>query len=232
MANPPKRIYWDACTWIALIHKEKIRDENGKVAEDRENLCRAVISAAQMGSIEIVTSALSLVEVCKNPEVKEEGSDIIAAFFEHNFITLINLDLFTGERARELMLAGYSKLKPADATHLASAALADAEAFHTFDDRLLKLSGLIDKANASKLIICKPHDDAEPAPLLDRVPDLFADQTQSDSTFQRIEKSQALLLIAAALRKISNDRAEINSLQDREVTPPSPLELAEEVATK
>jgi hypothetical protein len=30
-----RRIYWDACAWIALIQQEKIRDAKGQVIEDR-----------------------------------------------------------------------------------------------------------------------------------------------------------------------------------------------------
>lgn len=41
MADSPKRVSWDACTWIALIQQEKIRDENGNVVEDRYALAPA-----------------------------------------------------------------------------------------------------------------------------------------------------------------------------------------------
>jgi hypothetical protein len=81
---------------------------------------------------------------------------------------LVNLDRAVGERARELMNAGYSSLKPPDAVHLATAAISpDVEQFHTFDRRLLDLDGLIDKADGTKLKICKPDAGASPAPLLD-----------------------------------------------------------------
>lgn len=156
MATSPKRVYWDACVWIAMIAKEKIPDKNGVVIEDRETMCKTVINAAKAGKVEIVTSALSLVEVCKKPNVKSESVDRIAAFFEHDFVLLANLDRFAGERGRELMLAGYSKLKPPDAAHIATAAITNVDEMHTFDDRLLDLHGLIDKANGEKLKICKP----------------------------------------------------------------------------
>lgn len=205
MANPPKRVYWDACTWIALIHKEKIRDVDGNVSEDRETLCRSVLYAAQAGKIEIVTSTWSLVEVCKNPNVKAEGEDRIASFFEHDYITLVNLDRFAGERARELMLSGLSRLKPADAAHVASAALTDVDEFHTFDQDVIRLSGLIDKANASKLVICKPGSDAAPAPLLDRMPNLLLGAQDAgaggSNQFKRVEKTEAMIRIAAILRQ-------------------------------
>jgi hypothetical protein len=54
MASVPRRVYWDACTWIALIQKEKVSLDTGGI-EDREMMCRVVIEAAKSGAIEIVT---------------------------------------------------------------------------------------------------------------------------------------------------------------------------------
>jgi len=136
MAGSTKRVYWDACTWIALIHMEKIRDPKGIIAEDRETMCRAVIRQAEAKPqlIEIATSALSLVEVCKHPKSKSTKTSDLAAYFEHDYVLLVNLDRFSGEKARELMQAGYSGLKPPDAIHIASALVSNAEELHTFDD--------------------------------------------------------------------------------------------------
>jgi hypothetical protein len=68
----------------------------------------------------------------------------------------VNLDRLSGEKARDLMQAGYSGLKPLDAIHLASAIIANAEELHTFDGDLLRLSGMIDKSDGTKLKIVKP----------------------------------------------------------------------------
>ena len=165
MATSLKRVYWDACAWIALIQKEKIRDARGVVIEDRETMCKTVISAAKAAKCEIVTSALSFVEVCKSPEVRTEGEDKIAAFFEHEFIIVANLDRYAGERGRELMLMGYAGLKPPDASHVATAAISNADEMHTFDKKLLDLDGMVTKADGTKLKICKP-DVGELPPLL------------------------------------------------------------------
>lgn len=170
MAPSLKRVYWDACAWIALIQREKIRDEKGVVTEDRDTMCRTVWTAAQKDkTVEIVTSALSLVEVCKSKGVVAEGDSKIAAFFEHPHIEMVNLDRFVGERARELMLAGHPGLKPPDATHVATAALGNVDEMHTFDDKLLNLTGKIFRADGAYLKICKP-DAGGPMPLLTSVP--------------------------------------------------------------
>jgi len=63
------------------------------------------------------------------------------------------------------MRAGHAGLKPQDAAHLATAAMANVAELHTFDERLLALDRQIDKLDGSKLRICKP--DPAPRPTLD-----------------------------------------------------------------
>ena len=132
MATSPKRVYWDSCSWIALIQNEKII-ESGVIVENRGALCRAVISQATEGDVEIFASAFTLVEVNK-------GKD----FFENDYIVVVSLDRRVGELGRDLVQRGYSKLKPPDASHFAAAAVACVEEMHTFDDRLLALDGKIE----------------------------------------------------------------------------------------
>src|SRR5664279_226101 len=111
MASSLKRVYWDACVWIALIQKEKIPKKDSKL-EDREQMCREVIESAKKANVEILTSALCLAEVCKNPGlVQSHTSDKIAAFFERDFILVVNVDTAVGEKARELMMGGFAGLK-------------------------------------------------------------------------------------------------------------------------
>jgi hypothetical protein len=83
-----------------------IQDENvilaGGAVEPRGTMCRSVIEAAKKGNIEILTSTFNLVEVCRSNKVTV---DKIAAFFENDYILLVNLDRAVGERGRELMNA-------------------------------------------------------------------------------------------------------------------------------
>jgi predicted nucleic acid-binding protein len=167
MASVPRRVYWDACTWIALIQREKIQFPDGRI-EDREMMCRTVIEAAKKRSIEILTSAFCLVEVCKDPGGVKGNSDKLKDYFENDYILLTNVDRFVAERARELMMAAYSKIKPPDAVHLATAAISpNVDELHTFDGRLLNLDGLINKEGGGTLKICKPNAGGSPAPLLE-----------------------------------------------------------------
>jgi hypothetical protein len=166
MASSPRRVYWDACTWIALIQRERILDPKGKLLEDRGTLCRVVLNQAVAGEAEIATSSFSLVEVCKNPSIKKNKEDKIADFFENDYVLLVNVDKRIGLLARHIMMSGLSKLKPADATHLASAAISAAEEMHTFDDALLRLDGRVDRPDGTKLKICKPSPGGTIPPLL------------------------------------------------------------------
>lgn len=159
-----KRVYWDACTWIALIQQERIRDQKGNVTEDRYAMARNVITGAEKNNIEIATSTLSLAEVCKSPGVQAQA-DKLGSFFDVDYILLVNLDRAVGEMARSLMMRGFSKLKPPDACHVAAAAIANVEEMHTFDDKLLALDGKIQKQDGTALKICKP-DMGSAAPLL------------------------------------------------------------------
>jgi predicted nucleic acid-binding protein len=166
-----RRIYWDACSWIALIQQETLLDDKGRTIEDRYSMCRSVVQVAEKGQIEIATSTLSLAEVNRNPAGTKSGEDKIAGYFERDYVLLVNLDTAVGGRARLLMQSRFSGLKPADACHLATAVIASVDEFHTFDGRLIALSGLITglitKLDGTKLTICKPDPGGEPMPLLD-----------------------------------------------------------------
>jgi predicted nucleic acid-binding protein len=167
MANSPRRVYWDACSWIALIQREKI----AVGGSDRDTLCRAVIAEAKKNKIEILTSTLSLVEVCKNPKIRTSDEDQIGAYFENDYILLMNVDRLVGEHARMLMIAGHTGLKPPDAIHVASAILGNVSEFHTFDGGgakkgLLDLDQTIDRLDGGKLRICTPDVGGTPPPLL------------------------------------------------------------------
>jgi predicted nucleic acid-binding protein len=170
MATSPNRVGWDSCTWIAYIQRERIHGPDGEtVVEDRGAMCRPVLEAAERGAIEIVVSALCLVEVLARNRALGTDDQKIRDFFDNDYILLVNLDKQLGDLARRLMLAGHAGLKPADAVHVATACIANVEAFHTFDDRLLALDGQIDKADGTRLVIRKPAVPAPPAPLLDEI---------------------------------------------------------------
>jgi predicted nucleic acid-binding protein len=130
-------------------------------------MCRPVLDAAERSAIEIVVSALSLVEVlCRNQAAGIDDQKV-RDYFDNDYILIVDVDKGVGDYARRLMLAGHSGLKPPDAIHLATAAVANAVELHTFDKRLLALDGMIDKLDGTRLIIKRPAVSLTPAPLLE-----------------------------------------------------------------
>jgi predicted nucleic acid-binding protein len=146
-----------------------MREKTALGGSDRDTVCRAIIDEAKKGKVEILTSTLSFVEVCKKSDVRTVGEDKIGAFFENDFILPMNLDRIVGEHARLLMTSGYTGLKPLDAVHLASAVLGQATEMHTFDDKLLKLNGYVDRVDGGKLKICLPDFGDKLPPLLSQM---------------------------------------------------------------
>lgn len=152
----PDRYYWDACAWIAYINKEMPEDDP-RIKFPRYEMCRTVLEQAQARQIEIVTSAFTLSEVCKN---KSLGPGInLPAFFEQPYILLVSIDKQIGMKAQQLQLAGVSGLRPADATHIASALVWDIPVFHTFDGKLLDLDKSLSLNNGNQLRIMRPTEE-------------------------------------------------------------------------
>ena len=163
MATAPDRICWDACSWIAFIREEKIVEDG----IDRFTRCKSVLEQAKKGKIEVVTSALCLVEVCKNKDLKDFDPEKLADFFENDYIMLVGLDKVVGELARKFMMSGLPGLKPPDACHLATAAMVPGvRELHSFDQGLLDLSNKVNKVDGTPLKICFPDVGGPPPPLL------------------------------------------------------------------
>lgn len=128
--------YWDSCVFLGIL-----KNEPDKITE-----CASVIKAAQAGEVRIVTSALTFIEVVKlekgQPKLPRESEEKIRSFFKHEWIYIYDVNRKVGELARELLWK-YERLRPQDATHVASAVLAKADVLDTFDDGLIKLSNQI-----------------------------------------------------------------------------------------
>jgi len=153
----PRRVAWDACTWIATIIQETVPTKGGGT-EDRGLLCNHVIELATRKTIEIATSGLSLAEVCKDESVKNEDADVLSDFFRNDYILIVPVDRYVGTLARQLMQGGHAGLRPPDAVHLATAMVCDASEFHTFDKALLRLDQQIRMPSGGLLNICKPPE--------------------------------------------------------------------------
>lgn len=140
-AEPKPAIYWDSCNFIALIKQEPGFEVLERILED-----------AEAGHCTIYTSAFTLAEVTKKGDQSlAQGTERqITAFFENDYLVLIDVSRLIGELARRIIWS--HGLRPADAVHTASALYARVDLFQTSDDRLLRRDGQI-----QGLRIEKPH---------------------------------------------------------------------------
>jgi predicted nucleic acid-binding protein len=141
MSGDVTRDYWDACVFLSWINDIPNRAE---VIDALFHEC-----ASAKNPVEIVTSALSVVEVsfgemertqkALDPGVQQNISDL---WSPGGPITLIEFYPAIANDARDLvqqaMIEGRGGLRAADAIHLATAKRLNVERFLTYDDRLLK----------------------------------------------------------------------------------------------
>lgn len=130
----PSRVYWDSCCFIGLLQDEKDK------APALVDLCQK----AAADDLVIVTSALTIAEVCKLPGTTLQADDQakkILEFFENPYVVIRALDRLIGERANTI--ARQHGIKPLDAVHLATGILSSCEVFYTYDSKKGKNKGLL-----------------------------------------------------------------------------------------
>jgi predicted nucleic acid-binding protein len=178
----PRKIYWDACVWIALINGEAGRVER----------CESVIALAKNGDLQIFTSTLTLTEVYKpggqSVGISLQKLNAFEEFLLQDFIVEVQLDHDTAVDARNLLQQFPGKLKGCqDAIHLASARLSNCDELHTFDGRnLLPLNGTVIRIDGTPLLIREP-----PQPVVGTQQDLFATKKTDVSIEASQEKMDA-----------------------------------------
>jgi predicted nucleic acid-binding protein len=149
MADQYKKPYLDSSVFIAWIKGEIIEiqepQKKGKPPVvkriDRKGIVDHILTLAEKGEFKIYSSTLTLAEVHKkrnHPQLAAEQDEKILAFFENDFIELVDVDRTIGEEANKLCRE-YGLL-PADAIHLACALRAGCEVLLAWDDRLTKVS--------------------------------------------------------------------------------------------
>lgn len=128
--KPPK-YYMDAGVFLALFNDEA----------ERVKQCKQVLKAGERGEIQILTSSFTLVEVIHikgREKLNKDKEEAISAFFENDYIVLVDVTRNLAESARQLIWQNPS-LKPKDAIHAATAIFTEADELHTYDGDLLKL---------------------------------------------------------------------------------------------
>lgn len=160
MANSPRRLYWDSCTFLGLINQEP-----GKVSD-----CTAVWKEAEEGDALIYTSFFTFAEVFKvkceqsAKPLSEEEDKKIEALFRQKWIRPIIVDERIGVLARRLMRTHTECKKPSDGIHLATALVLNVDQMNTFDGSdLLILDGKVNRADGQPLKICRPQPMPKPS---------------------------------------------------------------------
>lgn len=127
-----ERRYWDSDSFLGFLNEEE-----GKV-----ELCAPVLRRAEEGQLQIVTSALTMVEVLwmkDRQRIPHEQARVVHDFFERECFVMVNLDRTIAEKAREVVWN--HGIKPKDAVHVATALDQELEVLETFDIDLIGKSG-------------------------------------------------------------------------------------------
>jgi hypothetical protein len=145
MSSKPK-LYVDSCCFIeALKHRRGLplsTPDPVKLAIRDEDCWyfRRLCDAARDGSIQLVTSMLSIAECTHLNEAggpSKETRDLIVEFLSSGAVVdLVEPDLFVSERARDLLWNDGILLSGADSLHVATALLEECREFLTLDRKI------------------------------------------------------------------------------------------------
>ena len=120
MANQFQRPYVDSSFFFAIIKKEETPCPGGLV---RWQVAERIVKDAERGDYQLYTSTITLAEVRRIREKQEQLSqneiEAVQAFFENDFIRLIEVSRDIGEKAQ--ILGAQYGIFPMDALHLATA---------------------------------------------------------------------------------------------------------------
>jgi len=151
MAEQYQKPYLDSSVFIAwikgeIITTEEEEKEGGKTIRivktvNRKMIVDHLLKQAQNGDFKIHISSFTLAEVHKkrnHEKLTNDEDEKILAFFENDFIVLIDVDRTNGEEANRICRD--LGLLPGDATHLACALRAGCDVLLAWDDRITNAS--------------------------------------------------------------------------------------------
>ena len=132
------RVYWDSCVFLSYVEgvADRLRDID------------PFLERAAKGEIELLTSTLSIVEVCF-AKAEQDGraldadveNKIDGLWAPGSGVKLVEFHHAIAVDAKALMRKGLENgwsLKPMDAIHLATARRMNVTDFHTYDERLFR----------------------------------------------------------------------------------------------
>ena len=131
---PGQRRLWDSSVIIGYLAGD----------EDLAEPCGNIIDSAERGDIEIVVSVEAGIEVAYLDGLDDETSEeMIRELFDREYILPVAVDMRIAAAARGLIrkYRNAPKIKPKDATHLATAIQWKIPILETKDPDLLRLNG-------------------------------------------------------------------------------------------
>jgi predicted nucleic acid-binding protein len=146
---PRPKYCWDSCVFISLLTGEP------RPEADRIGLFE-VVDLVDRDQATIITSALVRTEVLDRTPNSVVRASLDGLFRRPTFVVM-DLSGPIADRAgaiRQRVIDEGGSVRTPDAIFIATAIAHRADALHTFDDRLLRLSG---SAHVEGLTICKPH---------------------------------------------------------------------------
>ncbi len=132
---PPARRLWDSCIVIGYLAGYP----------DLRVQCEQIIGAAKRGEVEIVVSALAMVETAYLTGHSDSDAEArIREFFGRDYVVPVQIDAPVAATARDLIrrYRDAPKIEPEDATHLATAMRWGISIIETTDDGLLRFDKL------------------------------------------------------------------------------------------
>jgi len=126
-------ICWDSSVLISWLR--------GDEDADRNRATRTVVQHIEGGTSKLIVSTLLYVEVLESRMPAGAIEQFKKLMQNRQMIEIMAVDIRVAEKAQAIRNRGSRNLKTPDAVHVATAILAGAKLFHTFDDRLLRLSG-------------------------------------------------------------------------------------------
>lgn len=138
--------YWDTCLFLAWLKDEQ--RGSGEMDGVRE-----IVERSKKRDCSIMTSVLTTVEVLQST-IPAGVATMFGGLMKR--LTRVGIEAKVAQLAhdiRDYCAKDGRSIKTPDALHLATAILYRADEFHTFDDRLIALSGNV---AGHKLLICKP----------------------------------------------------------------------------
>lgn len=121
---------------------------------DKKPVCQVLLREAETGTLTIVTSSVTIIEVIKlrnKPQLDPAHWPTLRAFFRQPYISIRTLDFRVSEAARELIWN--ENLSQQDSVHMATALRWGLSRMDTFDAGLIALS---EKYGTPPLVVGQP----------------------------------------------------------------------------